>query len=159
PAEDSCASWWKRTMRPTLLDYPSMHKAAMSLLLAFLALVPPAAASAGEPGKPAALDGAAALARLKSLAGEWKGTTATPAGPPVAVHYQVTSGGHAVVETLFPGTDHEMMSVYYLEGGNLVLTHYCDSGNQPHMRLDVAASTPESLVFAFDGGTSFDPAK
>jgi hypothetical protein len=27
------------------------------------------------------------------------------------------------------------------------------------MKLDLAASTPERLVFAFDGGTNFDPAK
>ena len=31
--------------------------------------------------------------------------------------------------------------------------------NQPHLKLDKAASTPDSLVFAFDGGTNFDPAK
>ncbi|MEA2693384.1 MAG: hypothetical protein QOJ16_2771 [Acidobacteriota bacterium] len=132
---------------------------AAALLLAVLALALPGTARAEGPSPVGTVDGKAALAHLKSLAGDWKGTLATPEGPPARVQYRVTSGGNAVVETLFAGTDHEMMSVYYLERGNLLLTHYCDSGNQPHMRLDTAASTPDSLVFAFDGGTGFDPAK
>jgi len=43
--------------------------------------------------------------------------------------------------------------------GELVLTHYCAMANQPRMRLDRRASTTDRLVFAFDGGTNFDPAK
>ena len=64
-----------------------------------------------------------------------------------------------VQETLFPGTPHEMISMYHLADGNLVMTHYCAMGNQPRMKLDARASTPQRLAFAFDGGTSFDPAK
>ena len=64
----------------------------------------------------------------------------------------------AMMETLFPGTAHEMRSVYHLDHGELMLTHYCAAGNQPRMRLDSAASSPERLVFRFDGGTNLDPA-
>jgi hypothetical protein len=52
-----------------------------------------------------------------------------------------------------------MISMYHLVDGQLVLTHYCSMANQPRMRLDPKASTPDRLVFAFDGGTNFDPAK
>jgi hypothetical protein len=64
-----------------------------------------------------------------------------------------------VEETLFPGTPHEMISMYHLVDGELLLTHYCAMANQPRMRLDREASTPDRLVFAFDGGTNFDPAR
>ena len=38
-------------------------------------------------------------------------------------------------------------------------THYCSSGHQPHFKFDAEKSTPTELVFAFNGGTNFDPAK
>jgi hypothetical protein len=46
----------------------------------------------------------------------------------------VTAGGSAVVETLFPGTEHEMVSVIHPDGADLLLTHYCHLGNQPHLK-------------------------
>ena len=49
--------------------------------------------------------------------------------------------------------------MYHLVDGQLVMTHYCAMANQPRMRLDTKASTPDRLVFAFDGGTNFDPAR
>ncbi|HEY0783836.1 MAG TPA: hypothetical protein VGE98_15360 [Thermoanaerobaculia bacterium] len=128
--------------------------AAAVVVATLLALTAPAVALAqGAPP----VDGKTAFARLKSLAGEWKGTAV---GQPAAtVRYQVTAGGTAVFETLYPGSDHEMVSVYTLDHGDLVMTHYCAAGNQPHMRLDSKASTSDLYVFAFDGGTNFDPAK
>lgn len=106
------------------------------------------------------VDGAAAFERMKSLAGTWEGQAGHgEAGQPATVTYRVASGGSVVEETLFPGTPHEMISMYHLVAGELVLTHYCSMANQPRMRLDPKASTPDRLVFAFDGGTNFDPAK
>src|SRR5262249_20178600 len=43
-------------------------------------------------------------------------------------------GGSAVVETIFPGTEHEMVSVIHRDGPDLLLTHYCMLGNQPKMK-------------------------
>jgi hypothetical protein len=126
----------------------------LSVTVAFVALAVPAAAQAP------AVDGKAAFERLKSLAGTWEGQAGH--GQPseaATVTYRVASGGSVVEETLFPGTPHEMISMYHLVGGELVLTHYCSMANQPRMRLDRKASTPDRLVFAFDGGTNFDPAK
>jgi hypothetical protein len=62
------------------------------------------------------------------------------------------------MEVQHPGTPRQMVSVFYLDQGHLVLTHYCVA-NQPHLRLDTAASTPDRLVFAFEGGSNLDPAK
>ena len=52
-----------------------------------------------------------------------------------------------------------MVSVYHLDGKELRMTHYCAAGNQPRVKLDRANSTPEELIFVFDGGTNLDPEK
>jgi hypothetical protein len=73
---------------------------------------------------------------IKSLAGTWVGTGEMHGKTqPIKVSYRVTSGGTAVEETLFPGTPHEMVSVYFLDGNNLMMTHYCALGNQPRMKM------------------------
>jgi hypothetical protein len=105
------------------------------------------------------IEAKAAFDLLKGLDGEWTGTAGSADGPPTTVRYHVTAGGSAVFETLFPGTEHEMVTAYHLNGDALVLTHDCSVGNQPRMRLDRQASSPAELRFVFDGGTNFDPAK
>jgi hypothetical protein len=70
-----------------------------------------------------------------------------------------TTGGSAVTEKLFPGTSHEMLSVYFMDGKDLVLTHYCAMANQPRMKLVKASANPTTLTFDFVGGTNLDAAK
>jgi len=119
-----------------------------------------AAAQAGAvEAAPTRVDGKAALERLKTLAGEWEGTVVSETGPRAKVIYGVTAAGTAITEALFPGTDHEMLTVYHLEENELVLTHYCAMGNQPRMKLARATGTdPVELRFDFAGGTNLDPA-
>jgi hypothetical protein len=74
----------------------------------------------------------AAFEQFKMLAGDWVGRGKD--GSDIRIQYQVTAGGSAVVETLFPGTAHEMVSVIHRDGPDLLLTHYCHLGNQPHLR-------------------------
>ncbi len=97
--------------------------------------------------------------RMKKLAGEWltAGEDGKPAGA-VGAAYRVTAAGSAVIETLLPGTAHEMITMYYLDGDDLVLTHYCALGNQPRMKAD--PKSPEgTIAFRFAGGSNLDPAK
>src|SRR5262245_11739572 len=119
----------------------------------------PSAPAATAPGAAAALDAKAALERLKTLAGAWEGTTSGPEGLPASSIFSVTAGGTAVMERMFAGTPHEMVTVYFREGSALRATHYCSAGNQPQMRFDARSSTADDLRFAFDGGTGFDPKK
>jgi hypothetical protein len=77
----------------------------------------------------------------------------------MSVTYELTGNGSAVMERLFAGTPHEMLSVYFMDGDDLVLTHYCSAANQPRMKLAKAASNPTTLTFDFVGGTNIDPAK
>jgi hypothetical protein len=85
---------------------------------------------------------------LKALAGNWKRSGGDGS---VAVTYRVTAGGSAVVETLFPGAPYEMVTVYTIDRGELVLTHYCAEGNQPHMKA-VKSGDANAVAFKFDGG-------
>ena len=103
------------------------------------------------------LDSAAAFQRLKKLNGEWTGTVESKQGPAAVVSYHLTANGNTLMETLFPGSDHEMISMYYLDGKDLMLTHYCTMGNQPKMKL--AQSKPDALTFDFAGGTNLDAKK
>src|SRR5262245_12866207 len=122
---------------------------ALSLSIALLGLVTlVAAVSRGHVCQPAKPGASAAFERLKSLAGTWKGTGGHgDAQEPMTVTYKVTSGGSVVLETVAQGTEHEMITIYYLDGEDLVLTHYCALGNQPHMKA--AAQSDGKLVFSF----------
>lgn len=76
---------------------------------------------------------AGTLDKLKALQGEWMGRDEN-GKPMTAAVFTVTSNGSAVREVMFPGTAHEMTNLYHMDGGELVVTHYCAMGNQPTMR-------------------------
>lgn len=83
---------------------------------------------------------------MKAFIGTWEGKGDIGKGSEtVKVTYELTSAGNALLERLFPGTPHEMMTVYYDFKGKLNMTHYCSLGNRPHMEL--VNSIPGSLEF------------
>ena len=126
------------------------------LALTLVAAVP--VMTAAQVGATASsLEPKAAFDRLKGLVGRWEGAHTTAEGPPMVVEYSLTGAGSALVERLFAGSPHEMLSVYYLDGSDLVLTHYCSIGNQPRMKL-VSGGSQGELVFDFAGGSNLDPA-
>src|SRR3989338_8778533 len=98
--------------------------------------------------------------RLKNLAGIWKGTHVSTGEAPTdaAVEYAVTSNGSAVVEKLFPGTSHEMVTVYHdNKDGKPSMIHYCGFGNRPEMNL--VSADDFSMSFSFSEKSDIDPAK
>jgi hypothetical protein len=110
---------------------------------------PPAKAAPAHPG----------LEKLKALAGTWvEADKDGKATDKVASVFRVIGGGSTVHETIFPGTPMEMVSVYHLDGADLVMTHYCALGNQPRLKAD-PKSAPNQIKWNFAGGTNFDPAK
>ncbi len=114
-----------------------------------------AEAWAGEPAKPVECAPSPAFDKLKSLAGEW---TLAGGDGSVAAAWKVTANGSAVVETLFPGSPHEMLTVYTLRGADLRLTHYCAAGNQPEMQAEKNADA-HRIAFHFTGGAGIQPSK
>lgn len=115
-------------------------------MLAIALVAPAVLATAEEKGSSAS---SAQFESLKKLAGDWveMGKDGKPSDQ-LAASIRVTAAGSVVQETLFPGTPHEMVTMYHLDGSNLVLTHYCILGNQPTMRAEPAGD-PTRLVFKF----------
>ena len=123
----------------------------LSVVIIAMALVLGAPVVAGD------IDAKTAFEKMKTLAGDWK--SGVSEGDHKVHHaVQVSANGSVVMETMNPGTPHEMINMYHLDGEELVLTHYCAGGNQPTMQLDREASTPTMLIFDFTGGTNLDPA-
>jgi hypothetical protein len=97
--------------------------------------------------------------KMKSLVGTW--VVADSGGNPteqVQSVIKLTGGGSAVHETIFPGTEMEMISVYTPEGDGVLMTHYCVLGNQPRMKATPKAGDKE-LKFEFVGGGNLDVKK
>ncbi len=91
------------------------------------------------------------LDRLKALEGTWVALDENgEMTDEVIATYKVTAGGSAVLETEFPGTDHEMITVYSIDKGQLELRHWCVVGNQPRM-IASKDSGPDELIFTCDG--------
>lgn len=90
------------------------------------------------------------LERLKKLVGTWEAETKEMGK--TTVTYRLIAGGSTVMETIMPGTDHEMVTMYHMDGEDLVLTHYCVIGNQPRMKA--AKDSKEGTIdFKCGGGT------
>jgi hypothetical protein len=99
-------------------------------------------------------NGSAAFERLKSLAGHWE--TETTNREKATLDLELTSGGTAVIERFHmteQGKPVEMITLYYLDGDQLKLTHYCMAGNQPTMH-GVYAPDVKTLTFEFEGATN-----
>lgn len=99
-----------------------------------------------QPHQPPPDNSSAELNRIKELAGRWSSTTSMFGKPNEKVYteYEVTAGGSAVLERIFPGTPQEMVSVYYDDDkGKLAMTHYCIMRNRPILKL---ASSSEDTI-------------
>ena len=95
------------------------------------------------------------LEPFAQLAGEWEGKemSGNKAELDLKVKYKVTAAGSAVMETIFPDTPQEMVTLIHPDGENLVLTHYCMLGNQPRMKAK-AKSEGNQVAFKFDSATN-----
>jgi hypothetical protein len=92
--------------------------------------------------------GAEAFEKLKSLVGHWE--TDKTNIQKASLDLELTSGGTAVLEKFHmveDGKPVEMTTLYYLDGDQIKLTHYCMAGNQPTMRGTYA---PETKTLKFE---------
>jgi hypothetical protein len=127
-------------------------KIALQMLLGLFVIA--GAVAAAEEKKDAAKAKSSAFDQFKLLAGEWTGKAGEGKDAhDVTVTYKVTSNGSAVVETIGPGTDHEMVTVIHPDGDDLMLTHYCAIGNQPRMKAPGKADG-NKVAFAFVGASN-----
>jgi hypothetical protein len=89
-------------------------------------------------------DAQKALDKLKSLAGTWEGKDAK--GGLVQDTYRLTAGSTAVMGENKMGSE-DMLSLFYVDGGRLLMTHFCPSGNQPRMQATIP---PDLKSISFD---------
>jgi hypothetical protein len=102
--------------------------------------------------------------KLKTLAGSWEGhvTTVPPKaeieGKHVQASLRTTSMGNAIVhEMRGDGRPDDPITMLYLDGDRLMLTHYCDAGNRPRM---TGTMSPDGSKVEFEfldvaGGTKY----
>ncbi len=88
--------------------------------------------------------------QLKALAGSWEGTVD---GQPLHVSLRVTSMGNALMHEMKGAGPDDPITLFHLDGDRLVLTHYCDAGNQPHMAATISPDG-KTIVFNFVDATN-----
>ena len=86
----------------------------------------------------------AALNRFKALVGTWGGKSQQ--GQAAEVTYQLRAGGTSVMADAKLG-DEAMTTMFYLDGGRLLMTHFCPSNNQPRMKATIS---PDGKTVSFD---------
>jgi hypothetical protein len=84
------------------------------------------------------------LDRFKSMAGTWEGKS--PTGDTAEVTYRLQAEGSAVMAESRLGSEN-MTSMFYLDGDQLLMTHFCPSNNQPRMKATIS---PDLKTVTFD---------
>jgi len=122
---------------------------SLTLFLGFLA---PAAVVFGQdnPAKTpsAQSDAKKAFAKLKTLAGSWRGTVMDI---PIDFTIRAVSSGRAILHegnTSKEGPPKNEITMFYLDGDRLLATHYCDGGNRSNMEGKLSADG-KMIEFSF----------
>ncbi|HSR70365.1 MAG TPA: hypothetical protein VLU25_20715 [Acidobacteriota bacterium] len=126
-----------------------MKKWNLSLLCLVTALAAQAwPALAGDAGQPSEAV-VKAFEKIKSLEGKWTGRNGQ--GEPVEMTFEITGNGSAVIgyyKVDGQAHQHDMATVYHLDGARLALTHYCAVANQPRM-ISTKGLEGDKLSFEF----------
>ncbi|MFZ0820241.1 MAG: hypothetical protein WAM91_09235 [Candidatus Acidiferrales bacterium] len=107
------------------------------------------AAAPQTPKDPA--NAALAFDKLKTLTGRWE---AMSEKGKASAAYQVVSNGTAILEHVIIPGEAEMITVYYLDGNRLLLTHFCEAGNQPRLQAGGFDPKTNSIDFQFLDATN-----
>ena len=120
---------------------------ALSCLVATPLLADKAAPAATPPAN-------AGFEKMKTLVGDWKGKTAE--GADISVTYRLVAAGSAIEEHI---SFADMITMYHVNGKNLMLTHYCAAGNQPRMKAAPFKDGDNTLAFVFFDATNLPDKK
>ena len=89
-----------------------------------------------------------AFEKLKTLAGSWQGTIAKI---PINFTIRAASSGTAILHegnTTGGGPPNHEITMFYLEGDQLLATHYCDAGNRSRWAGKISADE-KAITFSF----------
>ena len=98
-------------------------------------------------------DAQKAFEKLKTLAGSWQGSVM---GMSVQATIRVTSRGNAILhEMTSSAMPDNPITMIYVDGDRLLLTHYCDSGNRPRMegKMSPDGNSVEFTLIDITGNT------
>lgn len=88
--------------------------------------------------------------RLQTLNGTWEGKNSQ--GEPLKVSFRSTSGGTAILSEI-TGKGEDMITMFHMDNGRVLMTHYCGAGNQPRMQASMAADG-KTITFTFVDATN-----
>lgn len=95
----------------------------------------------------------AAFERFKKLEGQWHGRSTK--GWEETVSFKTIAQGSVVVENSFDAHPNEtMMTMFYLDGERLMLTHYCVAKNQPRLEATSFENDGKTITFTFLDATN-----
>jgi len=118
-----------------------------------LALVTPVSAQSGATASKAKSLAERAFERLKAIEGEWDGRSTK--GWEDTNTFQVIAGGSVLMCRSFDSHPNEtMVTMYHLDGDELVLTHYCVARNQPRLRATAISPDVSTIELTFRDATN-----
>jgi hypothetical protein len=144
---------WKSRIEETLTMKSRIAISVVFFLIAAAAFAADTAATQSDAQK--------SFDKLKTIAGSWEGHATTDPPQPempdvMQVSLRVTSTGNALLhEMKGKGKPEERneddpnhpITMFYVDGDRLLLTHYCDAGNRPRM---VGKMSPDGKTVEFD---------
>ena len=100
-------------------------------------------------------DAKSTFERLQTLNGAWEGKSAQ--GDPLRVTFRSTSGNSAILSEL-TGKGEDMITMFHMDNGRVLMTHYCGAGNQPRMQASMAPDG-KTITFTFVDATNLSTPK
>jgi hypothetical protein len=88
---------------------------------------------------------------ISALEGDWQ----VKESASLKIVFEPTAGGSVIIEKWMRGERTHSLTLYHLDGGKLLATHYCPQGNQP--RMAGTLSNDGTIRFAFQDATDLDP--
>ncbi|WP_444929302.1 hypothetical protein ACJJIF_15880 [Microbulbifer sp. SSSA002] len=93
-----------------------------------------------------------AFNKIKALSGEWR--EEGEKNNDFIINFSEIAGGSVLIESwIHKGRQHSL-TVYHLDGDDLLVTHYCPQGNQPRLSWQ-KNTTGEAIEFSFKDITNF----
>lgn len=126
--------------------YARLAGSVIALGLALGGLLPASSAPAGPEAARATFD------KFLGLTGAWR--TVSTKGWTETTTYEVIARGSVVMSTTTfrDAPESKMVTMFYLDGDQLVATHYCEARNQPHLLAEEISADGSRVVFRFAGG-------
>lgn len=134
-----------------------LRELLVSLATLTLALASAAQTAAPDPKDfPAKVDAQQSYAKLKALVGSWQERSTK--GWEGSSSIRVIARGSAVMMTNefkdAPGEG--MATLFFVDGDRLLVTHYCEAGNQPTLMARGASADGTRILFTLENATGID---